>query len=494
MPEQQEADATGLAGAAPALRGPWKAGGPIARLGSAPQGPVTVRKVLTLATPAIAEQVLVGIIGLTDTVIAGHLPGNANTIASAAAAVGLMSYLQWFAGLMTNALGVGATAIVARSIGARRPRVANRVAGTSVAAAFVVSILTSAALFIFSRQIVWLCGLRDLAALFAVQYLRIMVVTISLQTTAQIGMACLRGAGDTVRPMVLMAMVMLVNGLFSFTFAFGWFGMPAWGVRGDAFGTLLAYLAGGASAIIILFFSNSVLRIRLRHLKIVPHVLMRVLRIGMPSFMEGMLLWSGQFLIVMFVINVNSDPYGYTMAAHSAVLRVESMAFLPGFGFGIAASALVGQYLGANLPRQAWRAAWIATTMALVTMTVIAIPMVFFPRWMLGLIVNSPPVIAVGAWPMVLAGLAQPGFAGAIGLGAALRGAGETVWPMVATVSGTFGVRLAVLAVALLVLKHVGYTYANLTAVWIAIFMDLNYRAVVCLVIFLKGRWQRKKV
>ena len=41
------------------------------------------------------------------------------------------------------------------------------------------------------------------------------------------------------------------------------------------------------------------------------------------------------------------------MAAHSAVIRIESLAFLPGFGFGIACSALVGQYLGAKRPEDA---------------------------------------------------------------------------------------------------------------------------------------------
>jgi len=458
------------------------------------QHPASVRGVLKLSLPAIGEQVLGAVVGITDTAIAGHMPGNANQVSAATAAVGLMTYLQWFAGLMTAALAVGATAIVSRAVGARRLRVANRAAGTAITAGFLVSIVTAGLLFLFAHPIVHLCGLTGLAGRYSIEYLRIMVITISLQTAGQIGMATVRGSGDTVRPMWIMGAVMVVNGVASAAFTYGWLGAPTWGVRGNAFGTLLAYAAGGVGAAVILFGKRSRLNIKWRHLRMVPHVLMRILKIGMPSWFEGILLWGGQFLIVIFVINSRTDPNGYTMAAHTGVLRVESIAFLPGFGFGIAASALVGQYLGAGKPDEARRAAHIANRLALITMTVLAIPMVVIPRLMLSLMVNSPPVVAVGQWPMIFAGLAQPGFAIAIVLSGALKGAGETVLPMLCTVSGIFIVRIGLLLLILWWMATHGVTDANLTAVWIAIFIDLSYRAIFNTVAFQRSRWQHKRV
>ncbi len=454
----------------------------------------TAALVLKLASPAILEQVLAAVIGLTDTVVAGHLPGTANTIAAASAAVGIMTYLQWFAGLMTAALGVGATAIVARAFGSRRARMAQRVAGTSVSSAFIASTLLSVLLYVFARQISYGCGLSGLSAHFARQYLQIMVITISLQTTGQIGMACIRGAGDTVRPMAIMFMVMVVNLVASTAFAYGYFGLPAWGIRGDAFGTLLAYLTGGICAAVVLFTGLSPINLRLRHLRIIPHILTRVLKIGIPSWVEGILLWGGQFLIVIFVINSKNDPNGYLLAAHNAVLRIESISFLPGFGFGIAASTLVGQYLGAGKPEAAKQAGKIANALALFTMTVLALPMIFCPGFMLALIVNSPPVIKVGFWPLVLAGLAQPAFALAIVFSGALKGAGETVLPMICTVSGILVVRWAVLAIGLYWMATHGIHGDNLIAVWVAIWVDLNYRGIFNAVVYARGRWQSKKL
>ena len=80
--------------------------------------PVNVRTILSLALPTIFEQVISALVGVTDTWVAGRTGPDAATHAAVAAAVGTMTYLQWFAGLMTAGLAVGATAIVARSMGA----------------------------------------------------------------------------------------------------------------------------------------------------------------------------------------------------------------------------------------------------------------------------------------------------------------------------------------------------------------------------------------
>lgn len=477
----------------------------------------TYWSVLVLAGPTLLEQVLHGLIGLVDTYVAGHnahgLIAEGHAVdatvvnAAASAAVGTMTYMQWFTGLMVSALGVGATAIVARAIGAGRLREANRVAGTALTSAFLVGIALAATLFAFAEPFVWLVGLKGLAAEYGVQYLRIMTITICLQTAGQIGMACLRGAGDTFRPMLITGTIAAVNAVTVPALAWGWWGLPAMGIQGNALGTMIAYAIAGVATVVLLLSGWARIRLEGRHFRVVGRVLKRVLRIGMPSWVEGMLLWGGQFLIVMLVINRNDqalaeywdvanagDVSGVTMAAHNAVLRIESFAFLPGFGFGIAASALVGQYLGARMPSEAHRAATLANRLAFITMTLAAIPMVLFPAHLLGLLVNSSRVVEVGTWPMVLAGLAQPGFAIAIIMASGLKGAGETRWPLISTVAGMFVIRVPILLGLWWALVQWGYSHWALLAVWVGIFMDLNARAVLNGLVFRRGRWKEKRV
>jgi putative MATE family efflux protein len=458
--------------------------------------PVNVATIMSLALPTIMEQLVSALVGVVDTWVAGRTGPDAETHAAVAAAVGTMTYLQWFAGLMVSALGVGAMAIVARSIGARKPRVATRVAGTVCSAAFLVGLVTAAIFYFLPWPVVYVFGLRGTAAEYGVQYLQIMSLTVCLQSAGQIGMACLRGAGDTLRPLLVTIAIVLINGVASPALTFGWFGAPAMGIRGNAIGTLLAFAAAGVMTLALLLSDAAGLRLRLKHFRIVPRLLTRVLRIGMPSWLEGMLLWGGQVAIVMLVISPTDlaiGVNGVTMAAHTAVLRIESFAFLPGFGFGIACSTLVGQYLGAKKPKEAAHAVALSNRLAVITMTLAALPMLAVPRFLVGLMVKSGDVMNVGALPLLLAGLAQPGFAVAIIKSSALKGAGDTVSPMLSTITGMV-LRIILVFAVMAVFKRAGHAAWGLLAVWICIFIDLNYRAVYTSAVFRTGKWRFKKV
>jgi putative MATE family efflux protein len=464
--------------------------------------PVSVKLIMALALPTLVEQVLSAGIGFTDTIVAGHTVmaghsgSNDDARAAAAAAVGVMTYLQWFGGLMTAALGVGATAIVARSIGAKRPHMANRVAGTACAAAFLVGILVAILFFFGARPLVWIFGLRKEAADYGVQYLQIMCWTICFQTAGQIGMACLRGAGDTLRPMIVTAAITVVNGFASWALTFGKYGLPELGVRGNALGTLLAFAVAGIVTFGFLLYGDGGLKLSLRHLRIVPHLLARIAKIGLPSWYEGMLLWGGQAMIVMLVMKQVDDAIGkpgITMAAHNATLRIESLAFLPGFGFGIACSALVGQYLGAKKPDEAHHSAVLCNRLAVITMTLAAIPMVLLSRFLLPYLVDSRDVVEYGWIPLIIAGLAQPAFAVAIVKSSALKGAGDTISPLFTTMTGMGG-RVVLVLLMMVYLGRIGHANWGLTAVWLCIFLDLSYRAVIMEIVFRRGRWKTQKV
>jgi Na+-driven multidrug efflux pump len=113
---------------------------------------------------------------------------------------------------------------------------------------------------------------------------------------------------------------------------------------------------------------------------------------------------------------------------------------------------------------------------------------------MLSLLIDSPPVVRTGLWPMVLAGLAQPGFAVAIVMGSALKGAGETIWPMLSTIVGMFAIRVPAMLIALHLFVAMGHRELGLVAVWVGILVDLNARGLFNLAVFARGRWRHKRV
>src|SRR5438132_781508 len=96
------------------------------------------------------------------------------------------------------------------------------------------------------------------------------------------------------------------------------------------------------------------------------------------------LLWVG--MVVVFGTQI--------LAAHQIGLRIQSFAFMPGFGFAIAATALVGQNLGARNPEEAEKSGWEAMKFSVVVMSVIAIGIFLFAEFIARAFIGDPVVVS----------------------------------------------------------------------------------------------------
>src|SRR5678815_2896071 len=119
-----------------------------------------VRLLLSLAMPVFAEHALHILVGWNDTYLANHVHRyhvatdltRADETA-AGAAVGTMAYILWFTGLLVSAVGSGATAIIARAIGAKHRSLANSICGQSISLAGIIGVVAGTLMFIFAPQI-----------------------------------------------------------------------------------------------------------------------------------------------------------------------------------------------------------------------------------------------------------------------------------------------------------------------------------------------------
>jgi Na+-driven multidrug efflux pump len=214
--------------------------------------------------------------------------------------------------------------------------------------------------------------------------------------------------------------------------------------------------------------------------------LKRILRIGLPSGIEGTLAWGAQF-IVLYLIN-RSAQSSIAGAAHAVTIRVESFSFLLGFAISVATATTVGQSLGMKDPRRATRAAWLAYWVGGGVMTACGILFILIPRTLTFLLTSDPRVADLAAKCLVPAGFAQAGFAAAMIFGGALRGAGDTLSAMRITLASTFGVRLlGVLIVAL-------YFKLGVAAIWVVLSGELMIRGLLIFAHFSRGKWKHVEV
>jgi putative MATE family efflux protein len=319
----------------------------------------------------------------------------------------------------------------------------------------------------------------------ALMYLQILAFSLPFSTFIFAGNACLRGAGDTATPATVMVTVDSTNALLSLSLTRGWFGLPALGYRGIAIGTLCAYVVGGTLLLVVLLSGKG--RLRLFRHRMRPHwvTMRRILRIGVPSGLEGVLTWGAQFVILNIINRFGGSLSG---AAHAVAIRVESFSFLLGFAIATAAATAVGQSLGMRDPRRANRAAWLAFRIGGGVMVAFGVLFVLTPHVFTSILASDPRVAALADQCLLPAGFAQLGFASAMIFGGALRGAGDTLNVMLITLTSTFCLRL----VGALIVG--GYFKMGLVAIWVVLCAELTIRGGLIFAHFLRGKWKHVEV
>jgi len=154
-----------------------------------------------------------------------------------------------------------------------------------------------------------------------------------------------------------------------------------------------------------------------------------------------------------------------------------------GFGFSIAGSTLVGQHLGAGDPDGATASGWRALRFAMGSMLLIGTLIILGARPIAEFMIDDPAVVDYTIVFIYILGTVQPLMAVEFALGGALRGAGDTRYPLKATMAGLLGVR-CVLAV--------GFALLGLPVEWVyaALIGDYALKALMLTRRFRSGRWR----
>ncbi len=448
----------------------------------------TLRPMLRLALPVLAEQFLATLVMYSDTILAGQYLDQ-----SALAAMALLAYFMWLVTGLFAFVAIGSLALTARLIGGGDLEMARRTTNQSLVAGLALSLLIGGALVSFLEPTIDLLNAEPEVARLTARYLYFLLPVLPAVMLTQVGPACLRGAGDTVTGMIAMGVVNIVNvavawGLICPAWA-AWrqsVGLPELGWDGLAVGAAVGYGAGGLLMLVQLSRGRAGLRIVPRWLRPDWSLTRRILRIGIPGGCDILMAVGCQLWFVSIIFHLGSTA----AAAHGVAVRIESLAYLPGAAFQAAAATLAGQYLGARDPRRASHAVWMTCLVGGAVMTAAGVVFYFGGEPLVRIFVNpsQTDVIAVAAVLLKIVAFAMPPFAlMAIMLGA-LRGAGDTRVTMIFTTLGFLVVRIP-LAYALTRVWPLGVYGA-----WYAMLADLCVRCALVCGRFRHGGWKRVAV
>ncbi len=396
-----------------------------------------------LSWPVFLEQVLTTLVGYADTAMVGSL-GPAAT-----ASTSISNPIVFLVNGVIMALGVGVTALISRSIGARDYRQAKVLIRHSLLILLCLGLPIGIVVGLLSRVIPQLMGagpdILDLAA----RYNLIVAFGRPFQIASMLFCSVYRGCGDTKTPLMINTGVNVLNVIGNYFLIFptrpvALMGMTVtmpgagWGVAGAAASTAFSMFVGGLAAVLPLFAKNNVLRITPRD-DFRPNfpLLRQIFRISLPAMLERVCMSGAQIIITSSVASLGT----IVIAANTVYLTAESIAYMPGFAFATAATTLVGQALGAKRVDLAKKYNYVALYASFAVMALAGLGLYVFAVPLVSIFSQDAQVIALAAQCLRIVAFLEPPQTGAMVLGGSMRGAGDTFWPFLFTAIGMWGVR-----------------------------------------------------
>ncbi|HSW45270.1 MAG TPA: MATE family efflux transporter [Phycisphaerae bacterium] len=446
----------------------------------------TSSALMWLALPVLGEQVLNLMVGMTDFYLAGTIGKEAT------AALGLGITVAWLIGLLFSFVGAGATALVSRFTGRGDMKGANHFANQAIVASALMGLVCLTLVQLAAPLLPPLLGWESEPARMALTYLRVDAIGYLLMSVSAISFACLRGAGDTRAPLYVMAVVNIVNVVVSMALRFGWGPIPELGFVGIVTGTVVARTLGGLMVIRMLIRGRSGLRLRAGELRFRGESLARLFRIGLPAGIDGILMWTANFVFVAIISQLGSgETQAAIVAAHFVGIRIEALSYLPAWAWATAAATMVGQSLGAGRPDRARHSAHLAALHGAGLCTLMGILYFVFAEPIFAIFNSSgdmSAVSAVGVPALRMLACFQIPLALMIIYPNALRGAGDTRHPMLFTALSMFGLRIPLAYLFGVVLD------GGLIGAWVGMCADMTLRAILNGLWFTLGRWQQVRV
>lgn len=393
------------------------------------------RALSTLSLPIVLSNVLFMSYQLVNTFWVGRLGEEAIAVVSVSfPVIGLLISLG-------DGLAVAGSTLVAQYAGARDPAMVKHVAGETVLIVVAVAAVSSAIGFVMVRPILDAMGIRPDILEESSRYMRVSFLGIVFMFAFGMFESILRGIGQVRVPLYVIAFSVVLNLILDPALIFGWGPIPAGGVVGAAYATLVTQGLAAAVGCWILFGRRHGVNLRL--IDFVPDIplIRRVFLLGVPASIEQSMNALG-----ITVMTVMASSFGTgSIAAYGIGLRVLIFVIIPAHGISMATSTLVGQNIGAgNLARaketatvSAWFSFWLLTGAAVIVFAGAETIVRFF-------VPHDPELIRQGATVVRYIAVSFSFIGVQLSLTGTLRGAGDMLMPMLLTAIDVWVIQIPV--------------------------------------------------
>lgn len=351
-----------------------------------------------LAWPIFIEMFLQFLLGTADTLMVSRISDDA------VAVVGISNQLFNAVTILFMTVASGAGVLIAQKLGAKRSEDARTIAIMAVKTSIWIGIGLSILLYFGASSIAVLLQLPDHLRGLATTYISIvgggMVFTAAMASLS----TAIRSTGNTRSPMYIALGMNVLHVALNYSFIYGAFGFPQWGLTGVAFSTLVSRLLATA-VLIFLFIHAFERRMAWRDIRLFNRPLFReIITIGWPMGVNMSSWVLSQLVLFSFVATLGAKE----LAARTYMNTMESFCFILGNSVAMAVQIQIAHLYGAGKQDEAYRGSFVAMWVGLAVVAVNVALLYCFGSNVLYLFTSDPEIVALGASLLILNLLLQP--------------------------------------------------------------------------------------
>jgi putative MATE family efflux protein len=444
------------------------------------QGPIA-RTLFMFSLPVLGSSALQSLNGSINAMWVGRLLGEEALTATTNATLLLIFLLGAVFGV-----GMAATILVGQAVGAKDLTQMRRVVGASVTFFMVLALVTAGIGIWLSEPILALMNTPPDVRPLAIEYLRVLFLSLPFLYMAALLIMVQRGVGDARTPFYFTALAVVLDIVFNPLLILGVGPLPRMGIAGAAMATLVSQAVSMAAMLIYLYASKSDIALRgaeLRYLKPDPEIVRTLVVKGLPMGLQ-MAVVSISALVMMAMIN----GYGAaTAAAYGVAFQLWVYLQMPAMAIGAGVSSFAAQNVGA----QRWdrvdatARAGITINLALTGALVVALYLLdpfIVPAFLPG----EPDAIAaaehinnIGAWAFVAFGVTFVLFG-------VVRATGAVTPPLLILIVSLFGVRIG--------FASVFQPLLGADAIWWSFPASMMTSMLLAMAYYRWGGWRRSRM
>jgi MATE family, multidrug efflux pump len=311
-----------------------------------PQGPRSVRPLwrafLAFLAPMLLSNVLQALSGTINNVFVGQLLGT-----QALAAVASVFPIVFFLISLVIGIGAGASVLIGQAWGARELHKVKAIAGTALALGLVLGLAVALLGGAFTGQMLRLLRTPPSVLPEATGYARLMMFAMPGLLVFILATQLMRGVGDTITPLFALLISTAVSCVLTPAFIEGWGGLPRLGVTSAAAASICSFVVALCFMAWYMRRNAHALspdRELLRALRIDPRLLRLVVKIGLPTGLQVIVISLAEIVLLALVNGFGPDA----TAAYGAVNQVVNYVQFPAISIAITASILGAQAIGAG--------------------------------------------------------------------------------------------------------------------------------------------------